>query len=346
MLAYGAHLDYAPGDLTYLASWRCIEDGTACLFVPVDGPSVLLVDTPSEVERAREEAYADDIRIGNFPDDLAGLIPHEGRRTHLGVTNFRILPAWIATRLRKLRSDVMLVDAAEITRELRMIKSRHELRLLTEAAELTAVAIETALKEVEPGRSEAEIAASAEFTIRATGAELAFTTVMGSGPRTATGTFFPTARRVEAGDVLVLDCGARVEGYHGDMCRTVVVGPPTSVQRARLEAVALAVDLAVSSATPGVRIGDIQDAARQAIEDAGLGDYWWGYFMPHGAGTGQHEYPTGTSGRDEIVQEGMVLCIEPGITIPGEGAYILEDMVVIDRLRARKMASLRLDLWQ
>jgi Xaa-Pro aminopeptidase/Xaa-Pro dipeptidase len=226
-----------------------------------------------------------------------------------------------------------------------MIKSQGEICLLTEAASLTGTAIQSALQDVEAGCPEVAIAAKAEFSIRMSGAELSFTTVMGSGPRTANGTFFPTTRAMGQGEVVVLDCGARVGGYHGDMCRTVVVGAPTSLQQSRLKAVASAVDAAIGAAMPGNRIEDIQAAAREAIHDAGLSDHWWGYFMPHGAGTGQHEYPSGTTGTDEAVREGMVLCIEPGVTIAGEGAYILEDMVVVERHGARRLSSLPLDLW-
>ena len=152
---------------------------------------------------------------------------------------------------------------------------------------------------------------------------------MGAGPRTADATFFPQRRAMEAGEYVILDCGARVEGYHGDMCRTVVVGPPSPEQRRVLEAVERCVHAAIGAARPGATVRDVHEAARGSVIESGLGDHWWGYYMPHGAGTGQHELPAGLDDADLVLVPGMVMCIEPGVALPGVGGVILEQMVAV-----------------
>ena len=170
-------------------------------------------------------------------------------------------------------------------------------------------------------------------------------TEMGSGPRTAYGTFLPGWRRFTRGEVAVLDCGARLDGYHGDMCRTVVVGGPSDKDRAMLEAVAHAVNAAIDVAKVGMTVGAIRDVAAHAIADSGYGQYWWDAFMPHGNGVGQHEPPDAKHNADLPLQEGMVLCIEPGITVPDKGAFILEQMVAIGKDGAEVLNRLPLDMW-
>ena len=210
-----------------------------------------------------------------------------------------------------------------------MVKSRAEVEVLAEAARISDLGMAAGLAAVADGAREVEMAAAAEHAIRAAGAELSFTTVAGAGPRTALGTFLPGDRPMQAGEAVVLDCGARVHGYHGDMCRTVAVGePPPELERA-LEAVAAAVEAGTAAAQPGALVADLREAARGAVVAAGLGEAWWGEFMPHGAGTGQHEPPYGDRDPACELREGMVLCIEPGVLLPGTGGVVHEQMVVV-----------------
>jgi Xaa-Pro aminopeptidase len=181
--------------------------------------------------------------------------------------------------------------------------------------------------------------------IRDHGAETAFTTVAGSGPRTALNTFLPTAREIGPGDLVVLDLGARVGGYHGDMCRAIVRGTPDAAQRRLLETARDAVNAGIAAMRPGVRVGDVHEAARDAARHAGLGDGFWGYYMPHGIGAGQHEMPLGLADGDHELRERTVVCVEPGITLPGVGGVVLEQMVAVTADGAEVLNSLPLELW-
>ena len=228
---------------------------------------------------------------------------------------------------------------------IKLVKSEAEIALLRQAARISDDGVRAGMSQVAEGVMEVEVAAAAEYAIRRAGAELSFATVMGAGRRTADATFFPRRRPMLAGEYVVLDCGARVEGYHGDMCRTVVVGPPSAEQRRVLEAVEQCVNAAIDAARPGATVRDVHAAARRSVTEAGLGDHWWGYYMPHGAGTGQHELPAGLDDADLVLVPGMVMCIEPGVALPGVGGVILEQMVAIGETGAETLNALPLDLW-
>jgi Xaa-Pro aminopeptidase/Xaa-Pro dipeptidase len=348
LIAYGAHRDYHPADLRYLARWYCVEEEQAALYVPRQGETVLLTDASWDVDRARAEAYADDMRLArDMGRDLAALVREsvDGGGARVGVAGYAVLPAPTYLALQAAAPGVELVDASDLTADLRMRKSPAELDLMRAASRISDRAMAAGLEQVRDGSSEVDVAAAAEAVIRQAGAEPSFVTEMGSGPRTALGTFLPGTRRLSAGELAVLDCGARVHGYHGDMCRTVVVGDPTDDQRRKLEAVDSAVTASIAAVKPGVTVGEIRDVAARAIADAGFGDSWWDAFMPHGNGAGQHEPPNAKEHPDQELAPGMVLCIEPGITVADEGAVIIEQMIAVTDTGAEVLNSLPTDMW-
>ena len=344
LVCYGAHVDYAPGDLRYLADWFCIEEEQAMLVVPADGPVALLTDSSADVDRAREQAVCDEVELA--PDLGRAAAARLRGRSGVGLTGLRVLPAAAMDTLRADASGVRLEDASALTADLRMVKSPAEVALLAEASRISDLGMAAGLETVREGAREVEMAAAAEHAIRAAGAELSFTTVAGAGPRTALGTFLPGDRPMRAGEPVVLDCGARVHGYHGDMCRTVAVGEPAPELGRALEAVAAAVEAGTAAARPGALVGDLREAARGAVVAAGLGEAWWGEFMPHGAGTGQHEPPYGDSDPTCELGEGMVLCVEPGVLLPGTGGVVHEQMVAITATGADVLNRLPLRMWR
>jgi Xaa-Pro aminopeptidase len=341
LACYGAHVDYAPGDLRYLADWFCIEEEQAVLVVPADGPVTLLTDSSADVDRARDQAVCDEVALAADLGEAVAERLH-GRRM-VGLTGARVVPAGV---MDALRAAAPLADASAITTELRMVKSPAELALLAEAARISDLGMRAGLDAVADGAREIEMAAAAEHAIRSAGAELSFTTVAGAGPRTALGTFLPGDRPMRPGEAVLLDCGARVHGYHGDMCRTIAVGDPPPELEGALEAVATAVEAGTAAAQPGALVADLREAARGAVVAAGLADAWWGEFMPHGAGTGQHEPPYGDRDPACELREGMVLCIEPGVLLPGTGGVVHEQMVAVTATGAKVLNELPLRMWR
>jgi len=347
LIAYGAHRDYQPADLRYLARWYCVEEEQAALFIPASGPTTLLTDASWDLERAQAEAFADEMRHSrDLGSALAALIAGAGAATGtIGIAGFHVFPVPAYLALRERLPDARLVDASDLTATLRIVKSPAELDLMRAASRISDDAMRAGLAVIEEGATETAVAAAAEAVIRAAGAEPSFVTEMGSGPRTALGTFLPGSRTLAAGELAVLDCGARVHGYHGDMCRTVVVGGPAPEQLRKLEAVERAVGEAIAAVRPGVTVGAIRDVAAGSIAESGYGDRWWDAFMPHGNGAGQHEPPNAKDHPDMALREGMVLCIEPGITVPGEGAVIIEQMIAVTADGAEVLNALPTNMW-
>lgn len=348
LVCFGAHRDYAPADLWYLARWSCIDEETSYVFVPGAGETTLITDAEWDLERSKEEAHAGSIVFDPEPARPLTDLVREYCRTgdRVGVSGLSMMPAPVYLDLASALQDLRLEDATWLTAGQRVVKSELELDLMRAAARISDLGLAAGVAAMVEGAAEFEVAAAAECAIRSEGAELSFTTVMGAGPRTALTTFLPTDRRLVRGDIAVLDCGARVAGYHGDMCRSTVVGRATAEQRRILEAAKAAVERGIEAARPGATIRDIHEAAKAAAVSAGFGESWWGTYMPHGAGAGQHETPLGLADGDMQLRPGMVLCIEPGIAVPGVGGVVLEQMIGITDDGCEVMNDLPLELWE
>ena len=347
LICFGAHRDYAPADLWYLARWSCIDEEMSYVFVPPRGETTLVTDAEWDEERARTEAFAGSVVFDRTPaGPLAKLVRTQGGAGHrVGISGMTVFPAPVYLGLAAELEGYDLIDATALTERQRTVKSPLELGLMREAARVSDLGMRAGIEGARGGATEVEIAAYAESAIRFAGAEISFTTIVGSGPRTALTTFLPSGRRPQTRDIVVLDCGARVNGYHGDMCRAIVIGGPDREQRRMLEAVAAGVRAGTQAAHPGATVGNVQLAARTAIADSGYGDAFWGYYMPHGAGAAQHEMPLGLVHADMLLEEGMVLCIEPGIAIPGVGGIVLEQMIHVGQDGAEVLNDLPLELW-
>jgi Xaa-Pro aminopeptidase len=348
LMCYGAHRDWVPADIWYLARWSCIDEEMSYVVVPSSGPTSLVTDAEWDLERAKDEAFAGTVLFDRKPGVVLGSLVRDliGSSGRLGVSGLDFMPAPAYLTMAECLDGVEIVDATWLTALQRTVKSAAELDLLREAARISDLAMREGIRRAVEGSSEIEMVAAAESVIRDHGAEIAFTTVAGSGPRTALNTFLPTARAVERGDLVVLDLGARVGGYHGDMCRAVVRGRPDPTQQHLLESARDAVVAAISVMRPGAPVAKVHEAARDAARDAGLGDRFWGYYMPHGIGAGQHEMPLGLADGAFEMREGTVVCVEPGITMPGVGGVVLEQMVAVTTDGAEVLNALPLELWE
>jgi len=348
LICFGAHQNYAPADLWYLARWSCIDEEMSYVFVPPEGETTLVTDAEWDEERARDEAFAGSVVFDRAPaGSLAKLVrTHAGAGVRVGISGLGVFPAPVYLALAAELEGYDLVDATQLTERQRSVKSPLELGMMREAARISDLGMRAGIEGAKAGATELEIAAHAESAIRFAGAEISFTTIVGSGPRTALTTFLPTGRRPETHDFVVLDCGARVNGYHGDMCRAIVIGGPNPEQRRMLEAVAAGVRAGGAAAHPGATVGSVHHAARNAVAAAGYGDAFWGYYMPHGAGAAQHEMPLGLAHEGMQLEAGMVLCIEPGLAISGVGGIVLEQMIHVSPEGPEVLNALPLELWE
>ncbi len=223
---------------------------------------------------------------------------------------------------------VMWEPSGPLVDELRSAKDSGEIESITRAVRLAEQALEDLLGVVAEGVSERDLAAELVYRLRLAGSESnPFDPIVASGPRSALPHAKPGGRRLEEGDLLLIDFGATVEGYCSDMTRTVVLGSPAAWQREIHGVVSEAVCAGVAATRAGVPARDVDRAARDVIADAGFGDRF-GHGTGHGVGLEVHERPSVNSRSRETLRAGSVVTIEPAVYLPGRGGVRLEEMVV------------------
>jgi Xaa-Pro aminopeptidase len=165
------------------------------------------------------------------------------------------------------------------------------------------------------------------------GVEEAFSTIVATGPNTALPHAIPGPRKSRSGEFLLIDMGVKANFYHSDMTRTVAVGSKNALDaqdREIYEIVREAQAHAIAKIKPGVKCADVDREARSFITNAGYGDAF-GHGLGHGVGLDIHEGPTLSPRSTEILREGMVVSVEPGIYLPGKAGVRIEDLVVLTR---------------
>jgi Xaa-Pro aminopeptidase len=222
----------------------------------------------------------------------------------------------------------------------RLIKSAEELAAIETAAQLNALAFAEVEPLIRPGAVERELALALEFALKRRGAEeKAFDFIVASGPRGALPHGVASNRRIVEGELVTLDFGCRVDGYHADETVTVAVGMVSDELRRIFDTVLVAHDRAVSAVAPGVPLVEIDRVARDYITSAGYGEFF-GHGLGHGVGLEVHEAPTVSPRSKAVVQEGMVFTVEPGIYLPDTGGVRIEDMILATSAGARVLTRL------
>jgi len=212
---------------------------------------------------------------------------------------------------------------------LRAIKDDDEIELLRRAFRAADEAFAELVATTLSGRTEKDIRTDLERRMLAHGADAAsFETIVASGPNSAVPHHRPTERVVERGDFVKLDFGALVEGYHSDMTRTVVVGPPADWQREVHALVAAAQQASIDLFRPGATSADLDRAARDVIDNAGHGEHYT-HSLGHGVGLEIHEAPSLRKDGTDTLAEGMPVTVEPGVYLPGRGGVRIEDTLVV-----------------
>lgn len=226
-------------------------------------------------------------------------------------------------------SGLRLMPADGMVERLRAVKDGKELQHIARAAAITDAAVERVVSLVRPGITERELALAAEDYIRKeNGAELAFPPIVASGPRSVQCHAQPGPRQLGSGDLVVIDVGARWEGYGADITRTVAVSSASGTQRDTYALCYRAQAAGLDAVKAGMRCRDLDRAARSVIEDAGRGEDF-GHGLGHGVGLEAHEAPRLTSTEEATLEAGMTTTVEPGIYTLDVGGVRLEDLVVV-----------------
>lgn len=216
-----------------------------------------------------------------------------------------------------------------VIEKLRMIKDADELDLLRKTAQISSEVFQEIRNYIKVGAREKDIANQIEFLLKAKGCtKEAFDTIAVAGENAALPHGQPTDRPLQKGDMLTLDYGGFYKGYAGDMTRTVAIDYATNEFKDYYNKVLEAQKLGVSLVKAGVAAKDIDLAVRNKLDSYGLAEYFR-HGTGHGLGLEIHEIPSISSRSDIILQENMVVTIEPGIYIRGWGGIRIEDTVII-----------------
>ncbi len=227
--------------------------------------------------------------------------------------------------------DVELVPTEGLVERLRQRKDPGELARIAAAAGIADQALENVRGLLDEGPTEAEVALALDSEMRRLGASApAFETIVAAGPNGAEPHHHPSARPVQRGELVVVDFGARVDGYCSDMTRSLWAGPrPAAGRLGDLQAVVLAAqDAGVGAVAEGVPAVEVDRACREVVSAAGMGEYFV-HGTGHGVGLDIHEAPWARPASDDILCSGQVVTVEPGVYIPGLGGARIEDTVVV-----------------
>ena len=233
-----------------------------------------------------------------------------------------------------------LVPTSGIVEKLRVFKDADELALLTEAIRIADEAIDEVAPRIEPGITEEAVAWELEKAMRERGAEMiSFDTIVGAGANGALPHHRADETVIRQNDAIVIDMGAKYQGYCSDLTRTIFVGEPDDKFRKIYDIVLQAQLAAEEQVTAGMTGKEVDAIARDIIADAGHGDEF-GHSLGHGVGLAVHEYPhVGPTAEDDVLEDGMVFTIEPGIYLPGWGGVRIEDIVVLENGKARVISK-------
>jgi Xaa-Pro aminopeptidase len=318
-----------PENCRYISGFTGSSGPTATLLISQE--SAVLATDFIHFEQAKQEAPDFDvITVTNSSQRFTQLLSSNGKPEKVGfeanvlsVAEFRRL----SEEAEKARVD--LVPTEEILDCLRAVKDEEEISCILRAAFIADTAIDFIASEIHSGMTEKGVAWEIEKYIRENGSEpIPFDIIVASGPNAALPHAKPTDRPISDSEPIILDIGARWKGYCSDLSRTLCLGQLSE----RFQAIYDVVLRAQLSALDGIETGmtgvQADGIARGVIDQAGYKNAF-GHGLGHGVGLAVHERPRVSPVSTDVIQENMVLTVEPAIYITGWGGVRIEDTIVM-----------------
>jgi Xaa-Pro aminopeptidase len=315
-------------DVRYL----CGFTGSNAALVLAGGRAVLFTDGRYTAQ-ARAEAVGTKVVIATKPTVVAACEWIETARVRrCGFDAAHTTVVGLETMRKAVRAKVrrgMFVAVGPVVARLREIKDGDEVARMRAAARLGCELFEGMLSYLEAGLTEAEVAATLEYVARMAGAEaMSFETIVASGERSALPHGRATKARLPKRGFVTLDFGVILDGYSSDMTRTVHMGKAMPGERYVYDSVLEAQEAAVAAVAPGVTAGEVDEAARSVLRRVKL-DQYFSHSTGHGVGLEIHEGPRLAAKQTQVLEQGMVITIEPGVYMPGRFGVRIEDMVLV-----------------
>ena len=297
------------------------------------------------VEQAAEEVDSGFDRVRAAQDLLEALpelIPKGQLR--LGFDDLHTTVHDHRRMLELLGGGTELVPAGGLLERLRAVKEEAEIEQIAAATAIADAAFESLLAGGLVARTERELANALEQEMRRLGAEApSFDSIVAAGPHGALPHAQPREVAVQRGDLVVIDWGARLDGYCSDCTRTVAAGEPGEEARAAYELVLGAQLAGVEGALAGAAGSDVDATARAVIDAGGEGEYF-GHGLGHGVGLEIHEAPRLSQRSKDTLQAGNVVTVEPGVYLPGRLGVRIEDLLVVQDDGPRILTRIDKDL--
>ncbi|HVM03535.1 MAG TPA: Xaa-Pro peptidase family protein [Acidimicrobiales bacterium] len=336
--------------VTNLANVRYLTGftGSAALLLVLPDELVLATDGRYQFQSAEQLAAAGvdaRIEIGNAAGQRQALSASARSVARLGLEAASVTWARQRAFAAEWFADAELVATENVVEDLRRVKDDGEVARMAAAAAVSDQALAAVRHLLAEGTSEAGFALALDSEIRRLGASgNSFDTIVASGPNGAKPHARPTDRVVEAGELVVVDFGAVVDGYCSDMTRTLCVGPPRSAVLERMvEVVAASQAAGVAAVRAGRRAVDVDATCREVIAAAGWADAFL-HSTGHGVGLDIHEAPSVSAVSGDTLATGYVVTVEPGVYLPDHGGVRIEDTVVVTEDGCRPLTLAPKDL--
>ena len=327
-----------PANMFYLTG-----DGRLCAYAMITQEGKVALGVPqTDLEDVKALAHFD--HIVGFEDEvgmihsIAHYFEHFGIREGVMGLEYTFLTQsmmGMMTHPHAKPEGVTVKDCTHIMSELRMVKEAEEIERIRAAAKVADVGMKAAVEAVRPGLTESQIAAEAEYAMRQAGAEEFWRTYVSSGPRTNIAHGLPTLRKLQAGDLVMIDVHPIVNGYSADTCRTVCVGQPTAEQQAAYELYLKAQQATIAKVKAGVGMVELEQTLHGIMKQAGHGEHVFGPLI-HGVGIEFEEAPLPPGhaffhGEKEPppLQANVVISVGNCGLYTGPWGVRVEDMVVV-----------------
>jgi Xaa-Pro dipeptidase len=303
--------------------------------IPAEGLPIVIAFRGEE-DDIRGKFGVDDIRVfgsvGQQIRDVVQVMHHlAGEKTRLtvGVQMGFSTPAFLLNMFQKANPRAEVVDIAPVMDELRMVKDADEVALMRRAGEIASIGMLAAATALKPGVTEIEVAAEAEYAMRRAGGYGTATPVfVNSGVRSGWLHGTATEKKIEDGDLVVIDLVPRYKGYCANLCRTYVVGTPTEKQKELFSVYQEAQAEGIKALRPGAHMKDVDTSAKAVFGRAGYADQYVSG-ISHGIGLGFEEKPAPTIHPTDSgvqIRHGMTLTVGHSVlSVPGIGGMRLED---------------------
>jgi len=318
--------------------------GTAGFLLVTVQEAILATDS-RYTEQA--EAQAPDFKIFQITNNMSDWFPQLVAK--LNVKRLGFEAGHITFTVYRELADIVdegefqfgLVPQDGLVESLRITKEPEEIELITKAAKISDAAMEYIQSTIHSGMTEEEIGWEIEKFMREKGSQaIAFEPIIASGPNSALPHAKPSQRVIQPGEPIVIDIGAKCDGYSSDLTRTICLGAPDETFKKVYDIVLEGQLAALSAIEEGMTGQQADSLARTVIEQAGYGEAF-GHGLGHGIGLAVHEQPRLGPKSEEVLTSGMVFSVEPGIYLTGWGGVRIEDLVVMEEGKVRLISKAR-----